>query len=212
MSKDYSQLTYLEFLIQFSKKLHKYKPVIFYGTLLGITRENHIIKNDDDIDFLVDLKFKDKIIKYILKDKKFKINKKTSDNFFTQFYFEINHVFFFIEFYFYINKKENNYIIDKHSFFGDLSNDNLFLHIPKSFFFPLKKYNKIESVYLPNKSKALCKFLYGNHWNIPLKKNFAYRIKMINNKPIITNKSYFSYLSKEAKTILKSFFKIFSCN
>ena len=93
-----------------------------------------------------------------------------------------------------------------------MSNEKLFLHIPKSFFFPIKKYNKIESVYLPNKSRALCKFLYGDHWNIPLKKNSAYKIEMINNKPIITKKNYLSYLSKETKTILKSFFKIFSNN
>ena len=92
MNKDFSQLIYLKYLIYFSKKLHKYKPVIFYGTLLGITRENNIIKNDDDIDFLVDLKFKDKITNHILKNKKFKLNKKISDNFFTQFYFEINNL------------------------------------------------------------------------------------------------------------------------
>ena len=56
MIKTKQQILYLEELINFSQKLKKYKPVIFYGTLLGIERENNIIKNDDDLDFLVDYK------------------------------------------------------------------------------------------------------------------------------------------------------------
>jgi hypothetical protein len=212
MNKDSNQLIYLKYLIQISKLLYKYKPVIFYGTLLGITRENHIIKNDDDIDFLVDFKFKNKIINHLLKNKKFKINKKKSDTFFSQFYFKINNIFFYIDFYFYINKEKNSYIIDKHNFFGDILSKKSFLHIPKSLFFPIKKNNKIKNIYLPNKSKALCKFLYGNHWNVPLKKNAAYKIKIINNKPMIIKMNYLSYLAKEIKLHLKSFFKIFSNN
>ena len=45
MIKTKQQILYLEELINFSQKLKKYKPVIFYGTLLGIERENNIIKN-----------------------------------------------------------------------------------------------------------------------------------------------------------------------
>ena len=111
MIKDFKQQTYLKYLIHFSKKLHKYKPIIFYGTLLGITRENHIIKNDDDIDFLVDLKFKKKIISNIIKNKKFKLNIKASDNFFSQVYFEINNIVFYIDFYFYTNDKKKKIIL-----------------------------------------------------------------------------------------------------
>ena len=58
MNKTKHQIIYLKNLIFFSKKFKKYKPVIFYGTLLGIVRENSIIKNDDDIDLLVDYRFK----------------------------------------------------------------------------------------------------------------------------------------------------------
>lgn len=172
MIKDFKQQTYLKYLIHFSKKLHKYKPIIFYGTLLGITRENHIIKNDDDIDFLVDLKFKKKIISNIIKNKKFKLNIKASDNFFSQVYFEINNIVFYIDFYFYTNDKKKNYIIDRHNFSGNIFDSNNFLHIPKKFLFPLKKSNEYKNVYLPYKNKDLCKFLYGENWSKPLKKKY----------------------------------------
>ena len=79
-------LLYLEELINFSKKFKKYKPVIFYGTLLGIERDNSIIKNDDDLDFLVDYNHKKQIEKDIKKSKKYKINKKISHEYFTQFF------------------------------------------------------------------------------------------------------------------------------
>ena len=36
---------------------------IFYGTLLGIIRENNIIKGDDDIDFLVNYRSKKLLLK-----------------------------------------------------------------------------------------------------------------------------------------------------
>ena len=35
---------------------------IFYGSLLGIIRDQNIIKNDDDIDFLINYKLKKKVL------------------------------------------------------------------------------------------------------------------------------------------------------
>ena len=60
MKLTFLQNRYLDDLKYISKLLEKYSPFIFYGTLLGITRERSLIKNDDDVDILVDFKYKKK--------------------------------------------------------------------------------------------------------------------------------------------------------
>jgi hypothetical protein len=207
MIKTKQQILYLKNLILFSQKFKKYKPVIFYGTLLGIIRENSIIKNDDDIDLLVNLKFKKNIIKDIKKEKKFHINKKISDKYFVQIFFKVDEITIFIDLYFYTNNKNHKFIIDRHNFFGNINIKKFFLHIPKRYFFPIKSNNKFKDIYMPNKPLVLCKFLYGKNWNIPQKKNANYKMKIINNEPFIVKKNIFSYLVKNIQIFIKNKFK-----
>ena len=199
MTKTKQQLLYLEELINFSKKFKKYKPVIFYGTLLGIQRDNSIIKNDDDLDFLVDYNYKKQIEKDIKKSKKYKVNKKISHKYFTQFFYEIDDITIFIDLYFFTNLKKNKFIIDRHNFFGNFRDNNSSLHIPKKYFYPIKKSNLQKNIFLPNKAKVLCKFLYGYQWKIPLKKYSNYKMKLLNNKPVLIKKNFFSSLVKNLK-------------
>ena len=74
----------LKNLLLISNKFKKYHCFVFYGTLLGLTRENNIIRNDDDIDFLIDIRYKKKIIHEIKKLRLFKINKKNLNPYFIQ--------------------------------------------------------------------------------------------------------------------------------
>ena len=74
----------LENLLIISSALKKEKNFIFYGTLLGIVREKNILKGDDDIDLLIDIKQKKKIINIIKKLDIFKINKKVINKNFCQ--------------------------------------------------------------------------------------------------------------------------------
>ena len=57
-NKDIIQKLNLENLLLISKILRKKRVFIFYGTLLGIVREKNILRGDDDIDILIDIKFK----------------------------------------------------------------------------------------------------------------------------------------------------------
>ena len=107
----------------------------------------------------------------------------------------------FIDLYFYTNNKNNNFIVDRHNFFGNIYNKNYFLHIPKKLFFPIKRNIKFKSFYMPNKDQALCKFLYGKDWNIPLKKTQTTKMKIIKNKTVYSKKEYFKLFCKKYKSL-----------
>lgn len=197
----------LENLKLISRTLENFDCFIFYGTLLGITRENDILKNDDDIDFFIDIKQKDLILEKILSLKIFNINKKVENKYFTQLINSKYNTKTFVDFYFYINDENKNYIIEKHNWLSSISVDEHALHIPKNLIFPLKKSEKFEFVKLPNKQNELCNFLYGNSWSKPLKKNSEYRMEIIDNKPNLVKRSYVGGLNRKIKEFFTNKFK-----
>ena len=131
MKLTFLQKRYLEDLKYASKLLEKYKPFIFYGTLLGITREKRLIKNDDDVIFQLILNIK-KVITKLSKIKDFKINRKITNKYFVQFINNKNNIKTFIDFYFYINNKSKKYIIEKHNWLSTINSKNHEIHIPKN--------------------------------------------------------------------------------
>ena len=74
----------LENLKLVSEVLKDFDFFIFYGTLLGITRSNNILKGDDDVDFFIDIELKEKILEKISLLNHLQINKKVENRYFTQ--------------------------------------------------------------------------------------------------------------------------------
>ena len=171
---------------------------IFYGTLLGIIRENNIIKGDDDIDFLVNYRSKKLLLKKMEKNKSFKMNKKVCNKYFVQFIKKYNGLRTFVDFYFYINDPTKNYIIDKHNWIGNINDKRYAIHFPKKLIFPIVKNKKFN---MPKNPKAACRFIYGDTWSIPQKKNTNYRPEIIKNKPVLIKRSYVGSLTREFKDI-----------
>ena len=97
---------------------------IFYGSLLGIIRDQNIIKNDDDVDFLINYKLKKKVLDKMKLYTSFKLNEKVSNKYFIQFTKRKNNLITFIDFYFYIKDPKKNYIIEKHNFLSNI-NDSI---------------------------------------------------------------------------------------
>ncbi len=197
----------LENLLIISKILKENKHFIFYGTLLGITREENILKGDDDIDILIDVKLKKKVLKLIVNTKKFRINKKVSNYNFTQLTRMVKGQKTFVDLYFYINKPKNNYLEEKHNFLASINLESHSLHIPKKLVFPIKKSRKFPNVCLPNNSKKLCKYLYGPTWLTPLKKNSGYRMEIINHKPKLIQRSRLGSVTRNIKQLFNNEFK-----
>ena len=202
MKLSFLQKRYLKDLKYTSKLLEKYSPFVFYGTLLGITREKNLIKNDDDVDILIDIKYKKKVISKLNKIKNFKINKKITNKYFVQFINNKENINTFIDFYFYINSKNKKYIIEKHNWLSTINSKNHEIHIPKKLIFPLKRIKGFRDIFFPNQCEKLCSFLYGYNWRSPLKKNTGYRMEIFNNRPKLIKRSFLGSITR----FIKSYF------
>jgi len=186
-------------LIFISKIIKDIEHFIFYGSLLGIIRDQNIIKNDDDVDFLINHKFKKVVLKKMKLNSSFKLNKKVSNEYFNQFIKKENNLISFVDFYFYIKDKKKKYIIEKHNFLSNINDEKFEIHIPNKLIFPIIKDKTYKIFNIPKNSKAICKFLYGDTWSKPLKKNTGYRMEIQNNKPLIVRRGYLGSLTRLLK-------------
>ena len=197
----------LENLLVISKAINKYQNFVFYGSLLGLVREKNILKGDDDIDILIDFKLKKKILNLIKNLKKFKINKKVSNKNFVQLVRKERNFKTFVDLYFFINNPRKKYIEEKHNFLSSVNLKSHSLHIPKKFIFPIKRSKKFLFVNLPNQPKILCKYLYGDSWQKPLKKNTGYRMEVVNHKPKLIKRSKVGELTRSIKQLFNNEFE-----
>tara|TARA_B100000780_G_C21111517_1_gene449217 strand:+ start:822 stop:1460 length:639 start_codon:yes stop_codon:yes gene_type:complete len=189
-------------LLSVSKILRNIEHFIFYGSLLGIIRDKNIITGDDDVDFLINYKFKNLVLKKMKLNKSFELNKKVSNNYFIQFIKKKQNIMTFVDFYFYIKDPKKNYIIEKHNFLSNINDKKFAIHIPNKIIFPIIKDNTFSKFNIPNNPKAICRFLYGDKWSKPLKKNTGYRMEIIKNKPLLIKRSFLGSLTRLLKEIL----------
>jgi phosphorylcholine metabolism protein LicD len=186
----------LKNLCYFINLIQDFEYFIFFGTLLGLTRENNIIDGDDDIDFYVNEKHRDNLIE-ILKSNSIEVNKTlhtNRDKSFLQVVRIHNNKAYLIDFYFYDGDTDEDYIIEKWNYQGMPHIPSKHLKIPKIFIYPLqnKTFNNF-NINFPSKPKILCEFLYGPEWKKKINKDTEYTVKVINNKPVYfrIKKSFF---------------------
>ena len=191
-------------LFFFLKLFDNVEYFIFFGTLLGITRENRLIDGDDDIDFYVNLKDREQLINN-LKDNNIVVDFTLSVNkneHFLQVKRLINNKILIADFYFYEDNIENNFVIEQWNFEGGTKDKSKHLRIPKILIYPLKKVIfKSRVMFLPKECELICEFLYGRSWNKKLKKDLEYEIKVINGRPYFYKVKKFLFFKRLILTL-----------
>lgn len=176
-------------LVLISKLLEDIDHFVFFGTLLGLTRELDIIEGDDDIDILVPLEKRDLVIQKISGINSFNrdFDKQCNKfNYFLQVDSSVNDRSSLVDFYFYENNPEDDFIVDRWNFLGKCENTKFGLHIPKKFIFPLIQEEFFnQKIKLPARKELLCEWLYGKSWRTPRMKNVSYIMRIIENRPML---------------------------
>jgi len=127
--------------------------ILFYGSLLGYTRNNDFIEGDDDIDVIVNIDDYDKVLKIIS-------NNKLYCNICNKHIIQLNYNQVPFDIYFF--EKFHDHI---HIYWdGGINIDNKEI-------FPLKNVVfKNQSIMIPNNIEHLCYLIYGDNWKIPTEK------------------------------------------
>lgn len=180
-----NQITALQ---QSKKILEGIEHFVFFGTLLGLTREGRPISGDDDIDYYVKKSEQDLLLSRLSSmgiqiDRSVPWNK--SRDFF-QIFLQTDSTETAVDFYFYENDANRDYIWDRWNFSGTPDKQSTWMKTPSPFIFPLQ-IETFDSVttFVPNKKKLTCEWLYGSSWQTPKKKKLQYQIKVIAGKPMM---------------------------
>lgn len=180
MNKDLNKAN-LNNLFFISKVLRNITHFVFFGTLLGLTRDGQLIDGDDDVDIYVDIQFFNDVLNCLHENDLFISIKHPC---FLQVEIQGEHVNSYIDFYFYEYDPDKDYINERWNFLGLPQLKLNHMHVPSFMIYPIKtmKVNEID-IFIPNQPELICEFLYGKNWKFPLKKYTQYKILMISNRP-----------------------------
>ncbi len=159
---------------------------IFFGTLLGLTRDNDVIKGDDDIDIYVDSRYRTRLIELL--DQQGLVMDLTSKPNHTQHFLQITRMIEgetgLIDFYFFDGEAKPNILVDRWNFLQKYAQSAKAIHVPKEFALPIvRKFFFDTEINFPQKPKELCRWLYGEGWERPLSKTKEYEMTVIGNEP-----------------------------
>jgi hypothetical protein len=179
---------HVESLKYVCEKIKDLEYFVFYGTILGLTREQDILENDDDVDILINSKHRDDLIN-IFKEGDIKIDTTIWPNNVAPYFLQARTVYekkylSCVDFYMYDDSLVENHIVDRWNFTGRHFEKSNYIHIPNDIIFPIReqKFNSF-FVKIPNLPKKVCRFLYGNRWVLPSTKFADYITIIHNNRP-----------------------------
>jgi len=182
---------------------------VFFGTLLGIYRNKNLIKGDDDIDFLIHIEDKQKIIN-IFKNSKLEINQELNINqskYFLQGQYKYKDSVCLVDFYFYETLNSKKVILK--SFRGPVQHKKRYwLYFDNLDLFPFRKLEtkNLGTFTIPNNSQKIINHLYGPYWQIKMPKK-DYLMFFFRNKPRFIKTKIFvkpvKLFSRNLRKILK---------
>lgn len=160
--------------------------VAFYGTLLGIIREGATLKNDDDVDLVCDIKFREEIIERLQAEGcscDLEIWPNNLSKNFLQTKISNKLGIGYVDIYF-IEKRGEDYF-DRWSFWGYPKNESMYIRFPAVWItdFTVWLFEDIE-VKIPKNPDAVLEFLYGKNWKVPKTKGRDYVTIQFRGKPL----------------------------
>ncbi len=155
----------------FSEALHeRCEHFLFFGSLLGMVRDNGPIEGDDDVDFYVN-KNDYQTVRTILLEMGINVSFDGFPNnteFFIKVSGVVNNIPLCVDFYFYDGDCDDDFILERWNFNGEPHKEDLVLKIPKPLIFPLKAINHQGfQVIVPQYPAIICEYLYGVNWKTP---------------------------------------------
>ena len=164
---------------------------VFFGTLLGLIRENELLEYDDDIDFLINEKHLIYVIElfYNRYDKsesslKIPIHPVNQHKHFKQATSIRDNVRTFVDMSFYEKNDEEKTIIDFNSYNNSPQYEENHFSMSQDLIYPIQKryFQKYGYVKVPAQPIKCLEILYGNNWMIPYPKKH-YDEVLVNGKP-----------------------------
>ena len=191
-----------ENIVLIAEALETLEVIPFYGTLLGLTRSGGAIEGDDDVDFWVEKSKRSDVIS-LLENTPFEIGFADDNNHsehFLQATRQVGNTTTYVDFYFYEFSGDGQHCIDRWNWTGHWTISANELHVPSHLIFPIKS-EAILGVELqvPAEKEALCEFLYGEGWALPMSKGSEYKTTIANNVPVqVLTSSYRQLAALEA--------------
>jgi len=176
-------------LLECANLLEDIDYCFFYGSLLGVYRDNDVIEGDDDVDILLSEEDDEKVAELLLQNG-YKVSTEFNGQIsykgiFRQFYKVFDGVPTILDLYFY-EKLNDRFIVEKWNFHGKPFNKSFHMLLPAPIIFPIKEtIFKGKKIKIPNKPEKVCRYLYGENFSTPLKKELEYYTIIENNRPCI---------------------------
>lgn len=179
-------------LVAACSALRSIAPFAFFGTLLGLTRDDDIIKGDDDVDLYIDARDRD-TASALLRAVGFEIVEGVWPNntpHFLQATRILGRTKTFVDIYCYENRQESPWIIDRWNFIGRTDNPEHHLCVDKDLVFPLRSKRIFGTeVLIPRRPAKCCRYLYGPTWREKIsKQNGGYSVVILDNRPHILSR------------------------
>ena len=164
---------------------------VFYGTLLGLIRENELLEYDDDIDFLINKEHLTHVVELFYN----RYNKNESSliipihpvnqhMYFKQATSVRDNVRTFVDMTFFEKDDKENTIIDFNSYKNSPQNVENHFRISQDLIYPVQKryFKKYGYIKVPAQPIKCLEILYGNNWMIPWSKK-NYDEVLVNGEP-----------------------------
>ena len=161
---------------------------IFFGTLLGFTRDGQPVKGDDDVDFYVcDDCYQ--AVHDMLSSLGIVINYQQFPNntrHFIQVHGAIDSIELRVDFYFYNKSLDEDFILERWNFMANPEDDTNLLKLAKPLVYPIESTTyKGYEINVPRFPRIICEYLYGVNWRVPKSKGVDYQIIMRGGRPIM---------------------------